>query len=164
MSIVCHGKLPTGQPGDLEAGPGDLTGLDKLLCYGYHRIQNRKNTTTNITKTLILKSQTCLVFTNRKRKTCKNKTLKPVINSYEIQSWVGSSKTEDFLGTTHSPLRNRPRQPLHTPLDTRLITAQFYTASTTMFAKKKGSCVSFSLDYILSPSGFSFIISHSQTH
>ena len=27
MSIVCHGKLPTGQSGDLEAGPGDLTGL-----------------------------------------------------------------------------------------------------------------------------------------
>lgn len=56
MSIVCHGKLPTGQSGDLEAGPGDLTGRDKLLCYGYHIIQNRKNTATNITKTLILKS------------------------------------------------------------------------------------------------------------
>ena len=55
MSIVCHGKLPTGQSGDLEAGPGDLTGRDKLLCYGYHRILNRKNTATNITKTLILK-------------------------------------------------------------------------------------------------------------
>lgn len=27
MSIVCHGKLPTGQSGDLEAGSGDLTGL-----------------------------------------------------------------------------------------------------------------------------------------
>lgn len=27
MSIVCFGKLPTGQSGDLEAGPGDLTGL-----------------------------------------------------------------------------------------------------------------------------------------
>ena len=49
-------ELPTGQSGDLEAGPGDLTGRDKLLCYGYHIIQNRKNTATNITKTLILKS------------------------------------------------------------------------------------------------------------
>lgn len=27
MSIVWHGKLLTGQPGDLEAGPGDLIGL-----------------------------------------------------------------------------------------------------------------------------------------
>ena len=47
MSIVCHGKLPTGQSGDLEAGPGDLTGLDKLLCYGYHMIQNTEEKYSN---------------------------------------------------------------------------------------------------------------------